>query len=84
MSTSTTMGYWPAELPAVQMRIVRLTARLDDITAFDDKILGLRLLHRSEYDDWTVVMFGRRRPRERRGAPGVRGAPAAVPAPGGR
>jgi catechol 2,3-dioxygenase-like lactoylglutathione lyase family enzyme len=58
MSTSTTMGSWPAELPAVQMRFARPTGRLDDITAFYGKILGLPLLHRSEYDDWTVVMFG--------------------------
>jgi catechol 2,3-dioxygenase-like lactoylglutathione lyase family enzyme len=55
---TTTQGEWPPELPAVQMRFARPTARLDEITWFYGEVLGLPLLHRSDGDGWTVVMVG--------------------------
>jgi catechol 2,3-dioxygenase-like lactoylglutathione lyase family enzyme len=58
MTTSTTVGTWPRELPAVQVRFARPTARLDEITTFYGEVLGLPLLHRSDGDGWTVVMIG--------------------------
>ena len=51
-------GTWPAELPAVQVRMARPTAQLDRIVEFYRDVLRLPQLHFADDDEWTVVMFG--------------------------
>jgi catechol 2,3-dioxygenase-like lactoylglutathione lyase family enzyme len=52
------IGAWPAELPAVQVRMARPTAQLDRIVEFYRDVLRLPQLHESADDEWSVVMFG--------------------------
>jgi catechol 2,3-dioxygenase-like lactoylglutathione lyase family enzyme len=52
------LGTWPAELPAVQVRMARPTAQLDRIVEFYRDVLRLPQLHESADDEWSVVMFG--------------------------
>jgi catechol 2,3-dioxygenase-like lactoylglutathione lyase family enzyme len=52
------VGSWPAELPAVQVRVARPTAQLDRIVEFYRDVLHLPVLHSANDDEWSVVMFG--------------------------
>lgn len=58
MSETPRIGVWPAELPAVQVRMARPTAQLDRIVEFYRDVLRLPQLHQSADDEWSVVMFG--------------------------
>jgi hypothetical protein len=52
------VGSWPAELPAVQVRVARPTAQLDRIVEFYRDVLHLPVLHSANDDESSVVMFG--------------------------
>ena len=52
------VGSWPAELPAVQVRVARPTAQLDRIVEFYRDVLHLPVLHSANDHEWSVVMFG--------------------------
>jgi catechol 2,3-dioxygenase-like lactoylglutathione lyase family enzyme len=50
---------WPADLPAVQLRISRPTSQLERVTAFYRDGLGLPVLYSYEHDaEYDGVMFG--------------------------